>query len=805
MLLPVLLVLGAGLRLWPLLWGPPVWHPDEIFMVVYPLNFFSGDLNPHHFHYPSLHFYLLGLAYGAGFLWQYLFGPGWSLLEFAAYHYFWNAEALLLLARLTSVAFALGTVWWAALLARRVYGYPADLVAALLVAVCTVHVRQSFAAGVDVALGFWFVGAVWAGVRLLERQQWPDYALAGALVGLAGATKYPGALAGAAVAAGHLLAGRSLADRRIWIAGLVAIGVFVLVSPYVLLDFETFRTHFLFQANHLEKGRADLGRAWWYHLKVSLRYGLGWVGLGLGVGAVGQALRSRKKEVWVLLAGFLAYYLVMGAGMLVFLRYALPLMLLLAVLISGAVRSLRHRWWRAGLVLLVALEPLYASVGMVRIAGREDTRAEARAWVEAEVPEGTVIGNFGGWAGDVQVQTFENLWWEVSQFEQTFGREGLDGAIGFLEKQPARSPFYSYVIQRNNIQAAAGSTEAIESFEPSIVVLHRHPLGYSHIDSSFASDLETIAEPLARFTPPGLRQSLPLYDPLDAFYVPLGDFGALTQPGPEVEIWKVKEVALPSKKRLGVRPVFARAYALGAAAEQAKGQNDEALSLAVRALELDPQCPYAYFVLGFLYQQDKQWEKSLGFYREYLRLQLDNTTVRHNLAMVYQALGESEHEEEMLCEALQRAPWKRYSYKFLAQFYQRQNRPAPALQVYTWQLERFPDQGFAHEELGIFCEKHGQPDRAAEVYRTGLERDARHEPLYLRLAQLHLGAGRPQMAAETCEEWLRLNPGRAEAHRLLAYACRSLGQTVKARTHAREALRLAPGTDIELEKWLAGQ
>jgi hypothetical protein len=122
--------------------------------------------------------------------------------------------------------------------------------------------------------------------------------------------------------------------------------------------------------------------------------------------AVGQALgklKNPRKEVWVLLAGFLAYYLVMGAGMLVFLRYALPLMLLLAVLIAGVVRSARRPWRQAGLALLVALEPLHASVFMVRLAGREDSRAAARAWVEAHVPEGTAIGNFGGWAGDVQL------------------------------------------------------------------------------------------------------------------------------------------------------------------------------------------------------------------------------------------------------------------------------------------------------------------------------------------------------------------------------------------------------------------
>jgi hypothetical protein len=49
--------LAAGLRAWPLLAGEMVWHPDEICMVVYPLNMLSGDLNPHVFTCPGFHFF----------------------------------------------------------------------------------------------------------------------------------------------------------------------------------------------------------------------------------------------------------------------------------------------------------------------------------------------------------------------------------------------------------------------------------------------------------------------------------------------------------------------------------------------------------------------------------------------------------------------------------------------------------------------------------------------------------------------------------------------------------------------------
>lgn len=806
-LLAALVALGAGLRLWALDFGLPSWlHPDEFSSVFFPLNFFSGNLNPHFFTYPTLHYYLLGLVYWGYFLLQHLFGAGRSLEEFVALHYFWDRFELLHLARLQSALFGVGILIWTWALAARVYGGRAAWPAAALLAVCSLHVRQSHLAGVDTELCFWFAGAVWAAVRLAERGHWADYLLAGVLVGLAGATKYPGALAGGAVAAAHLFARRPFLDKRLWSAGGAALGCFALASPYVLLDWNTFSQDFLSQVGHLGGGHGqDLGLGWWYHLRVSLPAGLGWLGLLLAVVGAVLAFKERRPAEQTLMAAVSVFYLVMGSGHTVFVRYVLPLLPLLAVLAAGVLARIPKDKHLALALVLACAQPLHDSWWTLQLLSRADTRVQARAWIEEQVPEGTVIGNFGGWAGDVRVRTFEELWWEISYFQAYFGREATDRAILFLESQPRRAPFYSYGIQRTNIQAAAGSIEEIERLEPGFVVLHRHSLGYSRIDSTFALELGEIAELQARFLPPGLEQETPRYDPLDAFYVPLSGFGTLAQPGPEVEIWRVKEVARSQEGRLAVRGLFAKGYATGAAEMVARGSEELATALANRALELDPQCAEAHFVLGFLAQRGGRIEEALALYTRQLGRQPASAGTYHNMAEIYEGLGQPDQVEQLLREALRLAPWQRRSYTLLAQFYQRRSRPEQALQVYTRQLERFPNRGFAYEDLGGFWERAGQLERAAEVYRQGLEGAARDEPLYLRLAQLYLREGRPQQAAEIGEAWLRLDPGRAEAHRLLAYACRSLGQTAKARTHAREALRLAPGADLELEKWLAGQ
>ena len=96
-------------------------HPDEFSFVFIPLNFFSGDLNPHFFTEPTFHYYLLALAYLGYFTWECLFGAGPSLEHFIALHYFWERGQLLELARWVSALYGAATVVWAGQLARRVF------------------------------------------------------------------------------------------------------------------------------------------------------------------------------------------------------------------------------------------------------------------------------------------------------------------------------------------------------------------------------------------------------------------------------------------------------------------------------------------------------------------------------------------------------------------------------------------------------------------------------------------------------------------------------------------------------------
>ena len=123
-----ILLLALALR-WPV--PTPAWtHFDEIAFIVLPLGFWSGDLNPHYFNYPTFHFYLSSFLY----LLYYLATSAESVEQFVAYHLLVDGRDLLALVRGANTLLAVATVGAVACLGRRLYGVREGLLAALILA-----------------------------------------------------------------------------------------------------------------------------------------------------------------------------------------------------------------------------------------------------------------------------------------------------------------------------------------------------------------------------------------------------------------------------------------------------------------------------------------------------------------------------------------------------------------------------------------------------------------------------------------------------------------------------------------------
>lgn len=320
-----MLLVAAGFRFYGLNWdGGLGAHPDERHAVGVAERLRWPDrLNPFEIApgYPYGHWplYLLGMVRGLM--------PGVDTL---------------LLGRVLSALFDVGTVFLTFVLGREVYEEHVGLLAAAFVALMVLHVQQAHFYTADALSAFFVVGTLLFAVRLAEGGAARDSWLAGVWAGLAWGAKVSAALLLIPLVAACVLL-PSERKRHFWQCGLAALAAFALANPFALLAFPTFWRDVAKQAA-IVRGALDVAYTRQYHatwpylypILQQLRWGMGWV-LGLAafgglIHAMWRAVREPPRRVeWVLLAWALPYFAFVGALYAKFPRYLLPLTPLLAI------------------------------------------------------------------------------------------------------------------------------------------------------------------------------------------------------------------------------------------------------------------------------------------------------------------------------------------------------------------------------------------------------------------------------------------------------------------------------------------
>jgi hypothetical protein len=349
-----ILVGAAALRFVGIQYGLPfgnLLNPDEESIVPRAWKLVhGGGGDPHWFDYPSL------------------------LMYVNAPFQLWQHEPSYLTARVVGVVLSVGAIaasWW---LARRAFGTPsAGVVAAAIVAVCTVHVAYSRAAVTDVPLTLGV--AVALGLMVQGRLE-----LAGLAAGLATGFKYPGVF----LLVPLVVAGWKQWPRLALSIGLAAVA-FIASSPFILVHgrqawHEAFRVQRLaregwlgFEHDH-SAPIAFVDRLW---------HGLGPALIVCAIGLVAALIRRSRTDL--ILASFVVVYfadlMTLSAH---FDRYVLPLVPALGAL-AGRMRSL------APVTLLLLVVPLTWSIRDTKELTRTDTRVVAHTWIAGHIPAGTHI------------------------------------------------------------------------------------------------------------------------------------------------------------------------------------------------------------------------------------------------------------------------------------------------------------------------------------------------------------------------------------------------------------------------------
>jgi antibiotic biosynthesis monooxygenase (ABM) superfamily enzyme len=316
--------------------------------------------------------------------------------------------------RAISAAFGTATIPIVFLIGRRLAGRTAGLLAAGLLAVTVLHVRDSHFFSVDASLTFFSALTWYLAIRMADRGRLGDYVVAGVAFGAAVLSKYSAAFLAAVIGAAHL----ARSWRAGWPAsppgwlrwaglavlpGLVGIATFFALDPHVILHFDKFQQDIDDWVTQPLTG--EFQPAWTAHftgvqpqlywLTNLLFWGLGpafevWALAGL----VWLAFR-RQPLSWVVLAFPLAYWASAGQTTLPFMRYAMPLMPALAV--TAAVLSAdllaRPRLRRFALVatsLVVASTACY-TLAYMNVYRSPDARLEASRYLVDHLPRGARI------------------------------------------------------------------------------------------------------------------------------------------------------------------------------------------------------------------------------------------------------------------------------------------------------------------------------------------------------------------------------------------------------------------------------
>jgi hypothetical protein len=384
-----LLVVGAlALRLWGIGHGLPyVFNADEnAHFVPRAIGMFGHSLNPDYFINPPAYTYLLHVAFWAR----------WGGREAVGDAFAADPGTAFTIARVLAAvlgAAAVGLLIWAG---RRLLDLRVALVAGALLAVAFLPVHYGHLAVNDVpalaplCLSLVGIAGVYRHGRLA------DYALAGAALGVACATKYTAGI----IVLCLLAAARERRLAGLALAGALAAVAFVVANPYALLDWETFRDGLQQQSEASSDGGGKLGlvgeSGHLYYLG-TLTWGLGWLpALAAAGGAVGLALRDRRLAL-VLVPAPVVFLLFMGLQDRFFARWLLPIYPLLCLLaawaaVEAAGRVRRGRTWPVVVAgALLCAQGIVFSVHNDLVLAREDTRALAREWMVANIPEGSRV------------------------------------------------------------------------------------------------------------------------------------------------------------------------------------------------------------------------------------------------------------------------------------------------------------------------------------------------------------------------------------------------------------------------------
>lgn len=594
----IILIVAALARYWGIGFGLPhaQTRPDEQGVVIFTINFFSGDFNPHNFHYPSFYYYLLFVLFG-GYYFLGRIGGDYASVSDLFWEFKLDRTNFHLIDRFFSAFLGVATVFVVYKIARRFFDRQTALISSLFLSLTALHVRDSHFGTTDVANVFWITLSILFIVKSYHDRNLKNYLLAGIAAGFSASTKYIGAMLLLPMAIVHFYnlfdekkqeeaelhsmskkerkAKRHLkqeirsnfsieklfSDKRILSFVLALFLTFLVTTPYAILDFPTFSHDFLYVFGTIDKSwkghmvtidgvdhYINLGTGWWYHIRYSLFLGLGWSLFFASFAGLFLLIKKNLKKALILFSFPAAFYVLIGIGYSVFLRYTLPLLPFLCITgalftvfvadkLANYLKFLQQRTVVSLVAVLIILPSTYNVIRSDMLLTKKDSRLLAADWVNDNIPVGSSLyqpGIFWGnvWLHPTSILTIKRAYYSGTE-EQ---KKALKVPMKYLVTNNIKG--YNHWGYDNN-RGKFFFNNQHQNTLPQYIIARDSPIKeYDMFNDNIAKLLKTSYHLKKSFEVINVNNKENWFDRQDAFYLPFAGFKEVERPGPNIYIYE---------------------------------------------------------------------------------------------------------------------------------------------------------------------------------------------------------------------------------------------------------------------------
>ncbi len=254
----------------------------------------------------------------------------------------------------------------------------------------------------------------------------------------------------------------------------------------------------------------------------------------------------------------------------------------------------------------------------------------------------------------------------------------------------------------------------------------------------------------------------------------------------------------PARRAVAINPSAWNLTILAKALDWA-GDYDEAIKVALRAVDADPLLAEAHAVLAEVYADRNNWTRSLEEARQAERLNPNSAFVIRNLAYVLSTQGRYQEALETYARAAELEPNLGYIYISAGTIHLALQDYDAAIEQFQLAVQANPDIPTGYDALGHASALNGDPDRAIATLRKAIEIDPEYAPAYAHLGRVYYTLLNWESAIEYLTRAFELGFQREEYYYQLGLAYIYLEDCENGVVWLQKALELNPESRPALE------